>query len=494
MTNKETFANRHDRNVNTKKSTNIPCKVDALSLTWSPQELLRIKHLAKIGACLKGDVVATAQNDSLKRHLQKLSDQKHKDFLKLKAFDNTGYQNVLSRYEDACSKITKEYEDRRFKDLSLESMHLVNNEIAARYELRDMLKGDLEVDTGARYDDRLSNLLDNIGVDLVDTLCCGEAERFVCRLNNVFTSETYMWTIKNNPSGRFNYQYSATLYADGVNAGIIAWGGKNLGCYVSFMGTGCDALDIPRLFQEIKNIPEIKITRIDLAHDDFSGKRSIAVARKYAKKGGFSTGGRPCSYMYIESGTLSNKYIKDNFKEVTDSKSTAKKSYGFMPSKGRSLYIGSRESGKLLRVYEKGKQMGDPKDKWVRWELELHSSQRVIPLEAMIKPSEYLAGAYPALSFLNEEQSVIKTIVKRTKMTVEKIIENQVISTRKAINMMRFLCDMSDSEIIDKFLKGLADPFSRESFPKRLNMVPTEKEYLKGLEMNQDYSQQLSTT
>lgn len=470
----------------------IPCKVDAISLTWSPTELLRIKHLAKIGACLKGDIVTTAKLDSLQRHLQQAETLKHKEFLGLPAFDDNAYQNVLTRYSDACKEITREYNDRRFKDLSLNSMHLVNNEIAARYELRDMLKGDLEVDTAVKYDDRLNNLLDNIGVDLVDTLCCGEAERFVCRLNNVFTSETYMWTVKPNPLGRFNYQYSATLYADGVNAGIIAWGGKNLGCYVSFMGTGCDALDMARLYQEIKNIPEIKITRIDLAHDDYAGTRSIAVARKYAKKGGFSSGGRPCSYMYIESGTLSNKYLKDNFKEVTDSKSTAKKSYGFMPTKGRSLYIGSRESGKLLRVYEKGKQMGDPKDKWVRWELELHSSQRVIPLDTMIKPSEYLAGAYPALSFLNEEQSVIKTIVKKMTMTVDKIIENQVISTRKAINMMRVLCDMSDNEIIEKFLKGLVDPFSRASLPQRLNITTTEEEYLKQCE--QDFSQQLLTT
>jgi len=115
-------------------------------------------------------------------------------------------------------------------------------------------------------------------------------------------------------------------------------------------------------------------------------------------------------------------------------------------------------------------------------ELELHSSQRVIPLDAMIKPSEYLAGAYPALSFLNEEQSVIKTIVKITKLTVNKIIENQVVSTRKAINMMRNLCDMTDTEIIEKFLKDLIDPHSRESFPKRQNMVVTEQDYLQQIQ------------
>lgn len=451
----------------TKSIQSIPCKVDALSLTWSPQELLRIKHLAKIGACIKGDIIATVQKDSLEKHLQQLKEKMHKDFLSVNAFNNDAYQEITQRYKKSCQEITREYNTRKHKELPLNSMHLVENEVHAKYELREMLKGELEVDTAVKYDDRLTNLLGNIGVDLVDTLCCGEAERFVCRLNNVFTSETYRWTVKNNPAGRFNYQYSATLYADGVNAGIIAWGGKNLGCYVSFMGSGCDALDMARLYQEIKNIPEIKITRIDLAHDDYAGTRSINVARKYAKKGGFNSGGRPASYMYIESGHLTQKIQKQ-----------LKKEYRFVPDKGRSLYVGSRESGKLLRVYEKGIQMGNPHDKWVRWELELHSSQRIIPLDTMIKPSEYLAGAYPALSFLNEEQSVIKTIVKRTKMTVAKIIENQVISTRKAINMMRYLCDMTDTEIIERFVKDLVDPFSRESFPKRLNMTTTEQEYL----------------
>lgn len=466
---------------NPKTIQSIPCKVDALSLTWSPTELLRIKHLAKIGACLKSSTVTTAKDNALTRRLNNLKATRDKKLLIADAFRYKTQDKIIDAYNDSCNQITREYNLRKHKDLSSESIRLADNEVAARYELRDMLKGDLEVDTAVKYDDRLTNLLDNIGVDLVDTLCCGEAERFVCRLNNVFTSETYMWTVRPNPSGRFNYQYSATLYADGVNAGIIAWGGKNLGCYVSFMGLGCDALDMARLYQEIKNIPEIKITRIDLAHDDYAGTRSINVARKLAKKGGFNSGGRPASYMYIESGHLNQKIRKD-----------LKKEFRFIPDKGRSLYVGSRESGKLLRVYEKGIQMGNPKDKWVRWELELHSSQRIIPLDTMIKPSEYLAGAYPALSFLNEEQSVIKTIVKKTKMTVEKIIENQVVSTRKAINMMRHLCDMSDNEIINKFLKGLVDPFSRASFPQRLNITTTEEEYLKQCEL--DSLQQLSTT
>ena len=471
----------------TNKIKSIPCKVDALSLTWSPQELLGLKHLAKIGACLKTGLVIDARHNSLNRHLHSLEAKKNSEFSQIPAFDSVAYGNVLNRYKDNCQEITREFNNRRYKDLDIKSMSLAENEVAARYELRDMLKGEFDVDTTISNNKRLDNLLDNIGIDLLDILCCGEVERFVCRLNNVFTEESYMWTVKNNPAGRFNYQYSANLYADGEQAGIIAWGGRNLGCYVSFMGAGCNALDMPRLYREIHKIPSMKITRIDLAHDDMEGKYSVDVARKMAKKGGFCAGGRPSSYMYIESGHLKSKQdkqlIKEHFKssKKSDSKTTIKKAYRFIPDKGRSLYIGSRESGKLLRVYEKGIQMGDPNDKWVRWEVELHSKQRIIPLDAMIKPSEYLAGAYPALSFLNEEQSVIKTIVKTASMTIDRIIENQVISTRKAINMMRVLCGFNDSKIIDTFLKGIVDPFSKASMPQRLKISITEELFLEQL-------------
>ena len=462
------------------KPTKIPCLVDALSLTWSPKELLNIKHMAKIGACVKGELIVKAKDAALNRELTKLESTKNKELLATNAFNSHEYEAILSRYKDSCNSITREYNNRRHKDLRLNSLALSDSEVAARYELRDMLKGDLEVDTGIQYGDRLNNLLDNIGIDLLDVLGCGEVERFVCRLNNVFTQETFIWTVKNNPTGRFNYSYSATLYADGQQAGVICWGGKNLGCYVSFMGTGCNALDMNRLYEEIKNIPAIKITRIDLAHDDYAGKHSIKRALTKAKKGMFNSGGRPASYMYVESGHLTEKQLKENFQVLKEqggheTKSTAKKSFGFIPSKGKTLYIGSRESGKLLRIYEKGKQLGDKKSKWVRWEVELHSSQRVIPLDAMVKPSEYLAATYPALAFLSVEQCKIKTTIKQAAMTIERIVENQVTNTRKAINMMRVICGMSDTEIVDKFVKDIVEPDCRSSMPSRLKVSVFEE-------------------
>ncbi len=46
---------------------------------------------------------------------------------------------------------------------------------------------------------------------------------------------------------------------------------------------------------------------------------------------------------------------------------------------GRTLYIGKRENGKMLRIYEKGKHLGNPVSSWVSVELELKGKNRIIP-------------------------------------------------------------------------------------------------------------------
>ena len=65
--------------------------------------------------------------------------------------------------------------------------------------------------------------------------------------------------------------------------------------------------------------------------------------------------------------------------------------------------VGGRRG--LLRIYKKGKQMGDPTSPWDRAEVELHNKGRVVPWEVVASPGQYLAGAYPALRLLNAEQS-----------------------------------------------------------------------------------------
>lgn len=62
----------------------------------------------------------------------------------------------------------------------------------------------------------------------------------------------------------------------------------------------------------------------------------------------------------------------------------------------RTFYAGSRPSGKLVRVYEKGDEQfghehGDP---WVRIEVEYRNACRIIDYGVLDRPGDYFAGAY----------------------------------------------------------------------------------------------------
>ncbi|WP_370681904.1 replication initiation factor domain-containing protein [Comamonas sp. GB3 AK4-5] len=63
--------------------------------------------------------------------------------------------------------------------------------------------------------------------------------------------------------------------------------------------------------------------------------------------------------------------------------------------KGRSFYLGSRESGKLTNLYEKGKQLFGKEDesKWLRVELRYGNQKRLLPAEILRRPASAFAGA-----------------------------------------------------------------------------------------------------
>ena len=105
--------------------------------------------------------------------------------------------------------------------------------------------------------------------------------------------------------------------------------------------------------------------------------------------------------------------------------------------RGRTLGIGSRTSGKYCRIYEKGKQLGDPSSPWTRVEVEWHGKDRLIPVELLMEPGKYLAGAYPCLAFLSVEQVRIKTIANSATITFDSAVENGKQQFGKLVNLMR---------------------------------------------------------
>ena len=196
----------------------------------------------------------------------------------------------------------------------------------------------------------------------------------------------------NRNRGHLNYEHSWEL---GDSFGIFAYGGSSVGgtSFFSISSKGCTATKDWNAVYELLEEFKANITRLDLAHDDFLGIKNIQTALDFYDAGAFNNiHGRPPKAKLINDIDLGT---------------------------GKTFYVGSRKNGKVLRDYEKGKQLGDPDSPWVRWELELHSSCYNIPNVAIKLPGLYLAGSYPCLNWICEEQLYFESIKKTQKISFD---------------------------------------------------------------------------
>lgn len=68
---------------------------------------------------------------------------------------------------------------------------------------------------------------------------------------------------------------------------------------------------------------------------------------------------------------------------------------GWIDGNNRSLYLGSREAGKVTNAYEKGDQLYGEKfgSQWLRVELRYGNKHRVLPVQMLRRPADFFAGA-----------------------------------------------------------------------------------------------------
>lgn len=152
------------------------------------------------------------------------------------------------------------------------------------------------------------------------------------------------------------------------------------------------------------------VTRVDIAHDDLDGNQlTIAAALDWLREGRFNSNGRPPRAQLIDD---------------------------LGANTGKTLYVGRRGSGKLLRVYEKGKQLGDEASQWVRAEVELRNKGRMVPWDTVTEPGRYLAGAYPALCFLSSEQSRLRTLQRTAEISYAAMVRNLRAQGGKSLHVM----------------------------------------------------------
>lgn len=182
--------------------------------------------------------------------------------------------------------------------------------------------------------------------------------------------------------GRFGFTecHKVSVYLAGfmVEVGAICRGGEaQRGRWMlQLSGKGCGMVADWQSLQQLLEDFKAKVTRIDLAVDFLDGQHTVDDAVDMFERGDFTCGGR-------KPGTA----VAGDWLEQVH---------------GRTLYVGKAQNGKMLRVYEKGKQLGDLQSDWVRFEVQFGNRDRVIPLDAMTDCDKFFAGAYPALSQLLE--------------------------------------------------------------------------------------------
>lgn len=197
--------------------------------------------------------------------------------------------------------------------------------------------------------------------------------------------------VKNRGKGMNGYEKSFDLGEDGAKFCCV---GQRDTALLMLPGKACHTIpDWSALIALLRDKYGARITRWDGAVDDFAGEHSVDWAVAQYQAGMFTNGGNK------PSCNQNGNWIEPD-------------------GSGRTFYVGKRQNGKMLRVYEKGMQCGQLWHPWVRWEVELHNVDRVVPWEVLLEPGKYVAGAYPkAMDWIQEEMCRIRTVQTEAQLT-----------------------------------------------------------------------------
>jgi len=220
--------------------------------------------------------------------------------------------------------------------------------------------------------------------------------------------------------GRGMFGYRASVDLGGY--GLVAYGGEAQRgtVLVSINGEGC---------RRIADYGRVRAWGESHESESLDVPRAIQAWRE----GLFKVGGRPPKARWIDD---------------------------FGGGGGCTFYVGSRAGGKLCRVYDKGKQLGEPESKWTRAEIELRAKDRVIPWDAVTDPAPYLAGSFPYFSFLSFVAERIRTIKRATEISIEAVARWVKLAAGKSLNV---LLEHHGGDFV-----GLVLAVKRDGIPKRL--------------------------
>ncbi|MGE6231511.1 replication initiation factor domain-containing protein [Aeromonas media] len=456
--------------------------IDYLSFTWAPDELRRMTDLAKQGALLK----AIPRFDTANKAIQAAFAAPAVEGLRYLWKRPVGFA-PLARFDKVTERLCEKASPKplavkapspvltpSMTEMMEQALH---SGYKSRADMRQELKAvcsallefsEFEVVQGAKYWEAYNDLIDCYGVQFLDALCCNEIDLWLEELNariGVPIPEP-RFSMRPRRSGLHGYANSADLLCDGLPCGLIGWGAANHGCMVSFSGVGCAALDFQALHDVISHVPGVRITRVDLALDDYGGEHiTYQGAIAGAEAGAFHPQrGRAPSWMKIESGEF----------VITELAKGIAKRFGMVPTKGCSFYVGSRINGKCARIYEKGKQMQSAEyPNWVRAEGELHNKDRIIPLDVLVNPDPYFAGMYPQFAtwLAAVQQSEITpvrltTFKNKFKTSRDNAVFNMSRMAGRLVNWLANIEGLSPDKIVNQLTAHLEET----DIPARLRM------------------------
>ena len=252
-------------------------------------------------------------------------------------------------------------------------------------------------------------------------------------------------------NGMFGYDYGMKFFIaldDGKEHHLarLDYGGGYHGqrARLDISGSGCSLVNSwHSVTNFIMSQMNPVLTRVDLAADFQNGEYNVEDCVNWYQSGLFNAGGRNPRHNMV--GDWLN------------------------PVYGRTFEVGRRENGKMLRCYEKGRQLGDPDSKWTRFEVELRNIDRVIPFNILTECDHFFTGSYKCLQNLIEAVAQrIETDQTAAKISLEKLMVCVKASYGRLFNVLGLF--MNPEEIFNEI--------SRSGVPARLEKASLQG-YLK---------------
>lgn len=243
----------------------------------------------------------------------------------------------------------------------------------------------------------------------------------------------------------FYANHFRVLTPDGDQCGFFAFGGdrqRGTVC-VEVTGGGCAHVKAWAHVAAVLDTLGARITRLDVAHDDFDGVTTLADVIRWHADGAFNTNGRP----------------------------PAMNLQGWDDGSGKTVYVGKNTGNQQLCVYEKGRQQGardgDPQASWVRWEGRFGSKYRDIPVDVLTDPCAYLLGHYPVLrGWLRHAALRMRTSKERAAANLHSAVRHAKRQTGALLNLIKK--HVPEPEFGDWIVRHVV----RDRLPAWLSKVP----------------------